>query len=69
MKEEHKAILLKLEQYLEKNPSCRFTQALFNLNINEFADKSNPESKGYLLRDGYNDSDSAVLKRVINADI
>lgn len=65
MKENIKTILLVIEQYLEKNPSVRFTQALFNLGITEFADKGNPEVKGFLLRDIYNDKDIDVLDRVL----
>ena len=65
MNDNKKIILTTIEQYLEKNPSIRFAQALFNLGITEFADKNNPEAKGFLLRDIYNDSDDDVLKRMI----
>lgn len=64
MNENAKTILLVLEQYLQKNPSIRFTQALFNLGINEFADKQKPEACNHLLRDVYNDSDEKVLNRM-----
>lgn len=64
MNENQESILLVIKQYLEKNTSIRFTQALFNLGITEFADKNNPEAKGFLLRDIYNDSDIDVLERV-----
>jgi hypothetical protein len=64
MKDNIKMILTMIEQYLVKNPSIRFTQALFNLGITEFADKKNPEAKGFLLRDIYNDTDDEVLKRL-----
>ena len=64
MNENAKTLLTLIEQYLEKNPSIRFTQALFNLGITEFADKDNPEAKGFLLRDIYNDDDLSVLERV-----
>jgi len=64
MNENQESILFVIKQYLEKNPSIRFTQALFNLGITEFADKNNPEAKGFLLRDIYNDSDIDVLERV-----
>lgn len=64
MKDNTKTILTLIEQYLEKNPSIRFTQALFNLGITEFADKGNPEAKGFLLRDIYNDIDDEVLERM-----
>ncbi|CAA9199462.1 hypothetical protein FLACOL7796_02740 [Flavobacterium collinsii] len=33
MKKEHRIILDLLEEYLEKNPSQRFGQALFNLGV------------------------------------
>jgi len=64
MSKESKKILKAIEQYLEKNPHIRFGQALFNLGINEFADKNNLELKGYLLRDIYNDDDLIVLNRI-----
>lgn len=60
-----KTILIIIEQYLEANPSIRFGQALFNLGINEFANKVNPENNGHLLRDIYNDSDDIILKRIV----
>ena len=64
MKDEHKAIIEVLTQYLEANPTVRFGQALFNLNINEFADKKHPEERLYLLRDIHNDSDEKILERM-----
>jgi hypothetical protein len=59
-----KEILNKIETRLKENPSERFAQALFNLGINEFEDKSNPESKGFLLRDIYNDTDKYILDKI-----
>lgn len=59
-----KTILTLLEQYINDNPGMRFTQALHNLNINQFADQNNPENKDYLLRDNYNDKDDDVLARI-----
>ena len=64
MKAEHKAILNILEKYLKEHPEIRFGQALFNLNINEFADKDNPSNKNHLLRDIYNDLDENILNRI-----
>lgn len=56
-----KHILIVLEQYLEANPSIRFGQALYNLNINQ------PDinfSENHLLRDIYADSDDEILRRL-----
>lgn len=64
MNETQKAILSRIEEYLKENDGIRFTQALFNLGITEFADSKEPESKGYLLKDPYNDSDKRVLDRI-----
>lgn len=64
MNENCKVILEKLTAYLEANPCLRFGQALTNLRINEFADKGNPEAKGFLLRDIYNDTDIKILQRI-----
>ena len=64
MKPEHKAILEMIENYLEKNPAQRFGQALFNLDINQFASPKHPEEKKHLLRDIYSDQDADILKRI-----
>ncbi len=61
---EHEKILSALKIYLEKNPSQRFTQALFNLKINEFVsnyinDMPSP------FKDNYEMSNTECLKRVI----
>lgn len=64
MTKEAKEILKLIEGYLVKNPSCRFTQALFNLEINEFADK-NYDRKNCLLRDIFSDTDERVLNRIL----
>ncbi|HET6993159.1 MAG TPA: hypothetical protein VFJ43_17625 [Bacteroidia bacterium] len=66
MKAEHKAILEHIEQYLEKNPSQRFGQALFNLKVNQFANPDHPAELNYLLRDIYNDEDVVILKRLLS---
>lgn len=60
MTEEAKTILNTIEKYLKDNPDIRFTQALFNLDINEFLDKQLPLG----FRDNYNDTDEKVLKRI-----
>lgn len=52
--------------YKKTNPDLRFSQILFNLNINEFNNKNNPEKDDYLLRDNYSDSDNEILKRILN---
>jgi hypothetical protein len=64
--DDHAEIVKLLADYLENNPTQRFAQAIFNLRVNEFADKMKPENKGYLLRDIYNDSDEQVINRIKN---
>lgn len=63
MKEEHKTILLLIEQYLTKNPEQRFGQALFNLDITQF-DASCKGKEYSSLRDIYDDTDNEILKRI-----
>ena len=63
MRKEHKEILALLGAYLEKYPEKRFGQALTNLEVVEFADKSFPPEHG-VLRDIYNDSDKSILEKV-----
>jgi len=62
---DNQKILNKVSEYLEDNPEAKFTQALANLNINQFADLNNPEAKNFLLRNPYNDTDKQVLERII----
>ena len=64
MNKEAKEILLLIEKELVENKDLRFTQVLFNLGINKFANEEDPYSKDYLLRDCYNDSDTSVLERI-----
>jgi hypothetical protein len=64
MKPEHKTIINLISDYLEKNPEQRFSQALFNLSINQFSNQENPEEIKFLLRDIYSDSDEDVIKRI-----
>lgn len=59
-----KEILLIIEKELIENEGARFTQVLFNLGINKFANEEYPSVKDYLLRDNYNDSDASVLDRI-----
>ncbi|QSB25890.1 hypothetical protein [Flavobacterium sp. CLA17] len=66
MIKEHKLILKLLESYLEKNPSQRFGQALFNLNINQFQKTTDPRNPNYNLRDIYNDNDLDIVERIKN---
>jgi hypothetical protein len=58
------ALLQVVGDYLRKYPSVRFAQALFSLNINQFADEKAPEQKQHLLRDIYNDKDEDILGRI-----
>ena len=64
MKKEHQEIIDRLSKYLEESPDIRFGQALFNLNINQFADELLPSNKDFLLRDIHSDSDAKILKRM-----
>ena len=66
MKTEHKEILSLIGNYLKKHPELRFGQALSNLEVLEFAEKSFPPEHN-LLRDIYNDSDKVILERVKTA--
>lgn len=66
MKKEHRIILDLLEEFLEKNPSQRFGQALFNLNVNQFQETTDPRNPNYNLRDIYNDADLEIMERIKN---
>ena len=66
MKKEHKEILSLISDLLKKRPELRFGQALTNLGVLEFADKSFPP-KHNVLRDIYNDSDKSILEKVKKA--
>ncbi|MEI6487751.1 MAG: hypothetical protein WCP52_02245 [Bacteroidota bacterium] len=59
-----KEIIKLIIEHLEKNPSLRFGQALYNLGVNEDDGKWEPGVKAPGLRDIYNDSDKVVLERV-----
>lgn len=64
MKKEHKEIIALISNYLSKYPDQRFGQALFNLGINEFANRLNPEKENYQIRDIHSDSDERILNRI-----
>lgn len=66
MKKEHRIILDLLEEYLEKNPSLRFGQALFNLGVNEFKETTDPRNPNYNLRDIHDDRDLDIIERIKN---
>jgi hypothetical protein len=63
MKTEHIEILQIITAYLEKHSQLRFTQAIFNLDINQPPDAPEYKFKG-LLRDNHGDKDDEVLKRI-----
>lgn len=67
MKKEHQIIIDRLTEYLTLHPPIRFGQALYNLNINQFADQQDPANKDFLLRDIHCDSDEAIVKRLNEA--
>lgn len=60
----HKRILDGISDYLDEHPELRFTQALYNLGINEFKNKDNPEVDNFCFRDNYNDSDKSILAKI-----
>lgn len=66
MKKEYRIILDLLEDYLEKNPSQRFGQALFNLGVNQFQETTDLRNPNYNLRDIYNDADLEIMERIKN---
>lgn len=66
MKKEHRIILDLLEEYLEKNPSLRFGQALFNLGVNQFQETTDLRNPNYNLRDIHNDHDLDIIERIKN---
>lgn len=59
MESEQRKILTAIANYLDRHPSQRFGQALFNLRINEFNSNSDPS-----LRDIYSDTDQQVRERI-----
>ena len=63
---EHKEILDLISDYLSNHYDQRFGQALFNLGINGFVNKMNPEKGNYKMRDIHGDSDKDILERIKN---
>ena len=66
MKSEHREIIKLISDYLNKNPEERFGQALFNLRVNEFSNKIEPEKENYKIRNIHGDSDDKILERIKN---
>jgi hypothetical protein len=60
----NRQILEIIAAYAEKNPTQRFGQILFNLNINQFKDQENPSNANYQIRNIHGDSSEYVLSRV-----
>ena len=63
-KKEHKEILDLISDFLSNHYSQRFGQAIFNLGIKEFVNKTAPTKEEFKIRDIYNDSDKAILERI-----
>ena len=57
-------IIKLLQKYNEEAPGLRFGQILFNLNVNEFANKDAPEINNFLCRDIHPDSSKAIYNRM-----
>lgn len=68
MKESHREILNKIEEYLEQDGSehLRFWQALRNMNLIEYQDTYTGKHLEVQVVDDYDISDKALLKRIIN---
>lgn len=63
-KRKHQQILDLISEYLSMYYDQRFGQALFNLKINEFIDKTTSTEENFVLRDIYNDSDDEIIERI-----
>jgi hypothetical protein len=63
-KKEHQEILDLISNYLANHYDQRFGQAIFNLGINQFANKTEPEKENHKIRDIHNDQDSAIIERI-----
>ena len=59
MNKTQKEILDIISKYATENPSQRFGQIIFNLDINQF-----DKNKEFIIRDIHNDSDEEILKRI-----
>lgn len=64
MEQYNQKILSALTQYLLDNEHVRFGQALFNLEINQFANQTNPSQQNYALRDIYGDENEQIYERI-----
>lgn len=64
LREEHQEIIDLISGFLVNHYDQRFGQALFNLGINEFVNKLNPEKEDYRVRDIHGDSDDKILQRI-----
>jgi hypothetical protein len=69
--EANNEILGILMDYVNSNPTVRFNQALFNLNIIEFSDEAKEKMKSpipndgvYTLKDDYAKSSQEILKDI-----
>ncbi len=63
-KKEHQEILDLISDYLANHYDQRFGQALFNLGINEFVNKMQPEKDNHRIRDIHSDQDSVIIERI-----
>lgn len=63
-KKEHREILDLISEYLSNHYDQRFGQAIFNLGINEFVNKTDPAKENYKIRDIHGDSDNIILERI-----
>ena len=64
MKKEHNEIINLISDYLNQHPDQRFGQAIFNIGVNEFLNKVDPEKDDFRIRDIYNDQDSDIINRI-----
>ncbi|MBC2845997.1 hypothetical protein H7F21_12900 [Winogradskyella flava] len=63
-KKEHQEILDLISDYLSNHYDQRFGQAIFNLRINEFVNKTDPAKEDYKIRDIHGDTDNKILERI-----
>ena len=63
-KKEHQEILNLISDYLANHYDQRFGQAIFNLGINQFVNKIQPEKENHRIRDIHNDQDSVIIERI-----
>jgi len=63
-KKEHREILNLISGYLADHYDQRFGQAIFNLRINEFVNRTQPEKENYRIRDIHGDHDSEIIERI-----